>query len=83
MVPNKIIITSVVIYIILLIIMQMDFFSEQFINDDAAGRGMAKGLGVFYRLLILFTIAIIITIVNAFFFRDVTNIWVKLFFSFL
>lgn len=80
MTSNKIIITSVVIYVIILIIMYIGFSNQQFTGSDAAGNGMAKGLTFFYGLAILFLIAVILTIVNAFFFKGITSAWVKFLF---
>lgn len=80
MTSNKIIITSVVIYVIILIIMYIGFSNQQFTGSDAAGNGMAKGLTFFYGLGILLLIAVVLTIVNAFFFKGITSTWVKFLF---
>lgn len=80
MTSNKIIITSVIIYIIILIIMYIGFSNQQFTGSDAAGNGMAKGLTFFYGLGILLLIAVVLTIVNAFFFKGITSTWVKFLF---
>ncbi|MBT8314460.1 MAG: hypothetical protein KJP26_08365 [Maribacter sp.] len=41
---------------------------------------MAKGLTFFYGLGILFIIAVILTIINAFFLNRVTHLWIKIIF---
>jgi len=51
-----------------------------FTGSDAAGNGMAKGLTFFYGLGILFLIAIVITIINAFMLKNVSIVWVKILF---
>ena len=80
MTPNKIIITSVALYIIILVIMSISYSNQQFSGNDAAGNGMSSGLAFFYGLAILFFIAIIITVINAFFFKGITSNWVKFLF---
>lgn len=80
MTSNKIIITSVVIYVIILVIMYISFSNQQFTGSDPAGNGMAKGLTFFYGLGILLLIAVVLTIVNAFFFKGITSTWVKFLF---
>jgi len=77
MTSNKIIITSVVIYVIVLVIMYVSFSNQQFTGSDAAGNGMAKGLTFFYGLGILLLIAVVLTIVNAFFFKGISSTWIK------
>lgn len=54
--------------------------NTKFTGNDAAGNGMAKGLTFFYGLGMLFIIALVLTIINAFFLNRVTQLWVKLLF---
>lgn len=80
MAANIIIPSSVVLYIIILISMYRAFSKRKFTGSDAAGNGMAKGLTFFYGLGALFLLAIILTIVNAFFFKDISFTWIKIIF---
>ncbi len=80
MASNKVIITSVIIYIAILVLMYVSYSNQQFTGSDAAGNGMAAGLTFFYGLGILFLIAVIFTIINAFFFKGITATWVKFLF---
>ncbi len=77
---NKVIIITVSLYIILAISMYLKFLNMGFSGNDAAGNGMSKGLTFFYGLGILFLIAVILTIVNTYFFKDITSIWIKILF---
>jgi len=80
MTANKIILISVALYVIILVIMYIVFSNRQFTGNDAAGNGMAKGLTFFYGLGALFLIAVVLTIVNAFFFKDISITWIKFLF---
>jgi hypothetical protein len=80
MTANIIIVISVVLYVILLLVMYKAFSNRQFTGSDAAGNGMAKGLTFFYGLGVLFLIALVLTIVNAFFFNDISFTWIKFLF---
>jgi hypothetical protein len=80
MTPNKTIILSVIIYIILLIILVIIYHNTKFTGSDAAGNGMAKGLIFLYGLVFLFLAAIVVTIINAFFFSGITQQWIKFLF---
>lgn len=80
MTSNKIIITTAVLYVIILVIAYISFTNQQFTGSDPAGNGMAKGLTFFYGLAILFIVAVVLTIVNAFFFKGITSLWVKFLF---
>lgn len=77
---NRIIITSVVLYVIILIIMYICYSNLRFTGSDAAGNGMSQGITFIYGLVILFFIAVIFTVVNAFFFKSITTTWVKFIF---
>ena len=74
---NKFIIASTIVYLIILVIMAVSYSNMKFTGSDAAGNGMAKGLTFFYGLGLLFLIAIVITIINAFVFKNITLVWVK------
>lgn len=80
MTPNRIIITSVVLYIIILVMMYIHYSNQQFTDSDPAGNGMAKGLTFFFGLGLLFFIAVAFTVVNAFFFKGITLTWIKVLF---
>lgn len=77
---NKTIVIGVLVYVVLFIILSITFVNTKFTGNDAAGNGMAKGLTFFYGLGILFVIAVILTIVNAFFLNRVTHLWIKFIF---
>ena len=64
---NKTVVIGVILYVVLFIIMSISFVNTKFTGNDPAGNGMAKGLTFFYGLGILFIIAVILTIINAFF----------------
>lgn len=80
MTPDKIIITSVTIFIAIVIIGAIIFSNLKFTGSDAAGNGMEKGFTFFYGLAGLVCLGIIFTIVNAFFFNEITSIWIKFLF---
>ncbi|MDW7693006.1 hypothetical protein R9C00_10250 [Flammeovirgaceae bacterium SG7u.111] len=77
MIGNRIVIGSVVVYLILVVYMYISYSNTKFTGSDAAGNGMAKGLTFFYGLGLLFIIAVVITIINGFFFNQLTNGWLK------
>ncbi len=77
---NKVIIITVLLYIIVAISMYLKFLNMEFSGSDAAGNGMSKGLTFFYGLGILFLIAVVLTVVNTYFFKDISSIWVKIIF---
>lgn len=77
---NKTIVIGVLVYVVLFIILSISFVNTKFTGNDAAGNGMAKGLTFFYGLGILFIIAVILTIINAFFLNKVTHLWIKFIF---
>lgn len=73
-------ITFVTLYATLFVAMAISYSKKKFTGSDAAGNGMAKGLTFFYGLGILFLIAVVLTIINAFFFKDINATWVKFLF---
>ena len=77
---DKTIIITVILYITLFIMMSVAFLNTKFTGNDAAGNGLAKGLTFFYGLGLLFIIAVIVTIINVFFLKNVTSQWIKFFF---
>ncbi len=77
---NKTVVIGVILYVVLFIIMSISFVNTKFTGNDPAGNGMAKGLTFFYGLGILFIIAVILTIINAFFLNRVTHLWIKFIF---
>ena len=77
---NKTIVIGVILYVVLFCIMSISFLNTKFTGNDAAGNGMAKGLTFFYGLGILFIIAVILTIINAFFLNRVTHLWIRIIF---
>ncbi|MEM7105483.1 MAG: hypothetical protein AAF502_20265 [Bacteroidota bacterium] len=80
MTANKVIIVSVSLYLVLMALCSVWYSNQSFTKSDAAGNGMASGLTFFYGLGILFIVAIVLTIFNAFFFREVTQTWIKFLF---
>ncbi len=77
---NKVVVVSVSLYVILFLVSAILFYNTKFTGNDAAGNGMASGLTFLYGLAILFIIALILTGVNAFFFKNISIQWVKVLF---
>lgn len=80
MTSKIIIITSVTLYTIIFAALCISYSNKQFTGSDIAGNGMAKGLTFIYGLGILLLIAIVVTIINAFFYKGITDTWIKFLF---
>jgi hypothetical protein len=74
--PGKVIIVSVIAYVVLFGISWIAFLNMKF-SGDAAGSGMEKGLTYLFGLGILFLIGMIITGFGIYFFGSVTQQWIK------
>ncbi len=77
MTATKIIILGVISYTVLFLSACMLFGNLKFTRNDAAGNGLEKGLTFVYGLGVLFLLAIILTLINIYFFSNVTQLWVK------
>ncbi|PCI02236.1 MAG: hypothetical protein COB81_05610 [Flavobacteriaceae bacterium] len=77
---NLIITGLVTLYVIILLSLYKYYLNTSFNGNELSGNAMAKGLTFFYGLGILFLIAIAFTIINSFFFKDASSIWVKFIF---
>ncbi len=77
---NKVVVVSVSLYIIVFLVSAIVFFNTKFTGSDAAGNGMASGLTFLYGLAVLFIIAVVLTGINAFFFKNISLPWVKVLF---
>ncbi|MGW9684764.1 hypothetical protein [Flagellimonas sp. 2504JD1-5] len=77
---NKRIIVSVSSYLILFCISGLIFTFSEFTGSDAAGNGMAQGLTLLYGAAGFSVLAVVLTILNAFIFKNVTKLWVKFLF---
>ncbi len=80
MVANKTIIISVTLYVSLFIVAVFWFLNTNFSGSDAAGNGMNKSLVSFYGLGVLLLIAILLTIINIFQYKEISLLWVKVLF---
>ena len=78
--PNKTILITSSIYIILFIGMAIKFINTKFTGSDAAGNGMSAGLTFLYGLAFLFVVAVVITVINAFLYSGITQTWIKVLF---
>ncbi len=74
MTQKKFIIVSVTLYTIILVVMCCTYLGHQFTGSDPAGNAMAEGLTFFYGLGILFLIAVVFTIINAFLYKNQQNV---------
>ncbi|KQC30470.1 hypothetical protein [Flagellimonas eckloniae] len=77
---NKRVLVSVSFYTVLFIVSVILFFNTKFTGNDAAGNGMASGLTFLFGLLGLFIVALILTVINAFSFKNISQYWIKLLF---
>jgi len=77
---NKIVVSSVSVYVLCFLCASLYFLNTKFTGNDPAGNGMAKGLTFIYGLGLLILIAIAVTIANTFFYKGITQWWVKLYF---
>ncbi|MEX6625689.1 hypothetical protein [Tenacibaculum salmonis] len=75
-----IIIISVIFYSIVVLIALKKYANMPFSGNEAAGNAIAKGLTFFYGLGIIFLIAVFLTIINAFFYKGISNNWIKFLF---
>ncbi len=71
------IVSSTLMYILLAVVMYMLYKKKKFNGNEIAGNAMAKGLTFIYGLGILLLIAIVLTIIYAFFLSNVTLLWIK------
>ncbi len=77
---NKVIITTVLIYITAFVVAAISYSNTKFTGSDAAGNGMAKGLTLFYGIGIFFIVALVLTVINGFFFKGIHTGWIKILF---
>ncbi|WP_190810575.1 hypothetical protein [Flagellimonas sp. S3867] len=77
---NKKMIISVLSYVVLFCISGLVFAFSEFTGSDSAGNGMAQGLTLLYGAVGFSLLAIVLTIINAFVFKNVTKLWIKFLF---
>ena len=75
---NKIIIISAVVYVVLFVITYLTVINSKFSGGDAAGNALSSGYAYLLGFGILFILAIIFTIINIWFFSQVSSLWIKL-----
>jgi len=75
---HKTILITTAIYVLIFVITIVGYSQKDYTGSDPAGNAMSAGITTMLIFGILFLLAVIITIFNAFSFKSITSNWVKL-----